>query len=840
MANVGTTNKYQSRYRVMQMRVILVYILRLFGYTCLQLLMHSTTQPFQELTLNHPHARQPDSLRTTHGAAATSFKKTGIAVGISGAMLMPLAAMAQAAPAVAAEGPVQALGEVIIYGTKIDPNPNAEVGAPYKAKTSGDARHTRPLAETPQTIAVITKAAINDSGLTDLKQILGAQPGITLGTGENGNAFGDRYIIRGQEARSDVFVDGLRDPGMTTRESFAIEQVEISKGPNSSFAGRGTAGGAVNAITKQATLDKDFSILSLGAGSDKQKRVTADVNKGFGDHFALRANALYGDEGVPDRAPAKRGRKGVALSGLWERDRDLSVTLDYYGLRTRDYSPDLGYFLVGAVPNRVPATNVPVYAQASDFLQSDVDTLTARVNWAIAPGLRLTSLTRYGKSNNSYVTTGASSATRYDGATGLAYTTPVIDKGHTGWQDVDYFAHQSNLRWDKTLAGLKHEFIVGAEYTDHKVVSGNFAITNSGAFNCKDSAGIGANNAYCFTSSSGVPVANLNKLAGRSATRLGYNQDWQVRTVALTAMDTVDLTDRLTAFGGVRADHFDLSLVRRNNLTSVITGDYGYKDTLVNGHFGLSYKVLPKLIVYASAASAQDINGGEADSGTSSGYGGAVLYQNSIAGAKPETSVNFELGAKWNLFGDKLLATAALFQTRKSDVMEGANYDTVGTFNTGKNRVRGAEFGLSGNLTDKLSAQVGGAVMKSRVLDSATAVNLGRPLSNFAEKSFSAQAKYQLTDAFSFGAVARYEGNRCGGQPDTAVAYAPTGECAQPVPSFTVYDMFAAYRFSKKLDLRVNALNVANKDYFTAVYRSGAFLYKGDARAVRVTLNYEI
>jgi catecholate siderophore receptor len=795
--------------------------------------------------LNHPQAQQPKSLRNNHGGAAPSLKKSGIAMGLSGAMLLPLAAMAQTAPAAPTEGQVQALGEVVIYGSKLDPNPNAEVGAPYKAKTSGDSRHTRPLAETPQTIAVITKAAINDSGMSDLKQILGAQPGITLGTGENGNAFGDRYIIRGQEARSDVFVDGLRDPGMTTRESFAVEQVEISKGPNSSFAGRGTAGGAVNAITKQATLDKDFSILSLGAGSDNQKRVSADINKGFGDHFAVRANLLYGDEGVPERAPADRGRKGVALSGLWERDRELSVTLDYYGLRTKDNSPDLGYFLVGAVPNRLPATKVPLYAQNGDFLQSDVDTLTARVNWTVAPGLRLTSLTRYGKSNNAYVTTGASSATRYDGATGLAYITPVIDSGHTGWQDVDYFAHQSNLRWDKTLAGLKHEFIVGAEYTDHKVVSGNFAITNSGAFNCRsvdvrNPAPIGANNGYCFTNSSGVPVANLRSLAGRSATRLGYNQDWRVKTVALTAMDTVDLTERLTAFGGVRADHFDLSLVRRNNLSSAISGDYGYNDTLVNGHFGLSYKVLPKLIVYASAASAQDINGGEADSGTSSGYGGAVLYQNSIAGAKPETSANLELGAKWNLFGDKLLATAALFQTKKSDVMEGANYDTVGTFNTGTNRVRGAEFSVSGNLTDKLSAQIGGAVMQSRVLDSATPVNIGRPLSNFAEKSFSAQARYQLSNAFSFGAAARHESGRCGGQPDTAVTYAPTGECAQPVPSFTVYDVFAAYRFTKKLDVRVNVLNVANQDYFTAVYRSGAFLYKGDARAVRVTLNYEI
>ena len=787
------------------------------------------------------------------------MRKTSLAMGISGALLMPLTAMAQSAPSAASAVLASqdlAMGQVVIYGKALDPNPNAEVGAPYKAKTSGDARHTRPLAETPQTISVITKAAINDSGLTDLKQILGAQPGITLGTGENGNAFGDRYIIRGQEARSDVFVDGLRDPGMTTRESFAVEQVEISKGPNSSFAGRGTAGGAINAITKQATLDKDFSILSVGAGSANQKRVTADLNKGFGDHFALRANVLYSDEDVPDRGPANRGRKGVALSGLWERDRDLSVTLDYYGLRTKDRSPDLGYYLAGTLPNRAPAKDVPVYAQTGDFLQSDVDTVTARVNWKIAPALRLTSLTRYGKSSNAYVTTGANSSIapalcaaiptpsgcRFNGATGLAYPTVALDRGHTGWQEINYFAHQSNVRWDKELLGLKHEFIVGVEYTDHKVVSGNYALTNSGAFNCKTTAGIGANNAFCFTNSGGVPVADLANLAGRTATRLGFNQDWRVKTMALTAMDTVDLTERLTAFGGVRADYFDLSLVRRNNLTSVVTGEYGYKDTLVNGHLGLSYKVLPKLIVYGSAASAQDINGGEADSGVASGYGGAVLYQNSIAGAKPETSINLELGAKWNLLNDKLLATAAVFQTKKSDVMEGANYDTIGTFNSGKNRVRGVELGLAGNLSDNLSAQVGAAVMQSRVLDSFVPLNIGRPLANFANQSFSAQAKYQLTQAFSFGTAARYESDRCGGQPDTAAGYSlgADPQCAQPVPSFSVFDVFAAYRFSKKLDVRVNVLNVGNKDYFTAVYRSGAFLYKGDARAVRVTLNYEI
>lgn len=765
--------------------------------------------------------QKPRSLRLADGVAAS----------LSTAMLLPLGAMAQTAtqPAVTATLPT-----VTVQEQAIDPNPNAEVGAPYKAKTSADTRHTRPLAETPQTIQVVTGEAIRDSGATDLKQILSAQPGITLGTGENGNAFGDRYIIRGQEARSDVFVDGLRDPGMTTRESFATEQIEITKGPNSSFAGRGSAGGAVNAVTKQATLDYDFTRISAGVGTDKHLRLTADVNKGFGDKFALRANALYGTEDVPDRSPSQRDRKGLALSGLWQLNDDLSVTLDYYGLRGEDKRPDLGYYLVGTQPNRRPAKGVPVYAQDNDFLRSDVDTATARIQYRFAPDLQLTSLTRYGTSDNGYATTGASfNATAQRAA---------LSGSHTGWQDVSYFAHQDNLRWDKEIGGLKHEFIFSFEYTDHKVKSGNYGVTSRGTPNCITNTTATSPNGYCITDANGNPVANLGSLAGRSYERRGMTRDWRVKTTALSVMDTVDLNDKWTVFGGLRADHYKLTMGTFSNTganAGAQTGDYGFSDTLVNGHLGASYKVAPKGIVYASIGTAQDINGGEPDTGTSSGYGGLVIYNGSAAGAKPETSRNLEIGTKWNLLNDKLLATAAIFQTTKNDVMEGANYDTEGTFNTGKNRVHGIEFGLAGNITKDFQVQAGAAFMKSKVLKSSNAANVGNPLSNFADRAFAIQGKYQLTPALSVGAAARYESNRCGGQPDTGAGYA-NGLCSQPVPSYSVYDLFATYTINKHANVRVNVLNAGNKDYYTAVYRSGSFLYKGDARAVRVTLNLDL
>jgi catecholate siderophore receptor len=52
------------------------------------------------------------------------------------------------------------------------------------------------------------------------------------------------------------------------RENFYTEQVEILRGPGSTFAGRGTAGGAINIVTKQAG-DRDFvDFKAIGGFSD--------------------------------------------------------------------------------------------------------------------------------------------------------------------------------------------------------------------------------------------------------------------------------------------------------------------------------------------------------------------------------------------------------------------------------------------------------------------------------------------------------------------------------------------------------------------------------------------
>lgn len=759
---------------------------------------------------------------------AVGFAPSTLALAISGALVTGVAT--------AEENSIELNKLKVEESVTPDTNPYAVPGSPYLAETLSDPRRTKPLAETPQTITVLTGTQIKESGRSDLREILDAQPGITLGTGENGNAFGDRYIIRGYEARSDVFVDGLRDPGMTVRESFASEQVEISKGPSATFAGRGTTGGAVNSATKRASTEYDFSKVSAGIGTDSHHRVTLDTNQVINYDTAIRANILHAAEDVPDRSPGERERKGAAFSISHQPTDELQITADYYHFQG-DEKPDLGTYIDRDSGEVVK--DVPVYLQDEDFLESQVDTATLRIGYEISPQTRIVNLSRYGTTENGYLMTGTSGTTGYNSeADALADTngySTITGSTHQGWQEVEYFANQLNLLTNQEFGGLNHEMVFSLSYTDQTVLNGTYENEATGTSNCWAAGRGGVGESYCFTDADGNNVSGINSLLKRDVAKSDWDSDWNIKTTSLSAMDTVDLNEKWTVFGGLRYDYYDYSLSAFGRGDTEAT-DYANTDSTVNGHVGASVKITPKANVYASYSTASNINGGESDVGTSCGYGGLCIdSDNPDRMGDPETTESWELGTKWRFNDDKFLATAAVFHTTKKDVYEqgdGTGYDTNGTLNTGKNRVNGVEFGLAGNITEKLSIQAGVTFMNAKVLESYDEENVGKTLANFADKSASVQLRYQATPKFAFGGGATYEGARFTGQPDSA-ANEELG-----VPEYTVFDAFATYKVNRDMLLRLNVGNVFDEDYYLAAYRSGSFTYIGDRRNAELTLEY--
>ncbi|WP_305856116.1 TonB-dependent receptor [Balneatrix alpica] len=691
------------------------------------------------------------------------------------------------------------LDTLVVVESKLpaDANPYAEPGAPYKAKSLSDKRRSRDIADTPQTMTVLTKDLIEDSGKTELKDLLSAQPGITLGTGEGGNSFGDRYIIRGYEARSDVYTDGLREPGLITRETFALDQVEITKGPSSTFAGRGSTGGAVNTVTKKAILDDDFTTLSAGLGSDGYQRYSTDSNQALNDKVAVRANLLYTQADTPSRAPAGEGRQGALLAATIAATDKLTINADYYHFSTDDRTdPGIAY-------NRTSGSFLKydyVGQDGLDFQKTGADIFTLGLDYDFGNGVRLENKSRLGNTSNDYIVSVYSSRS----SSGL--------RSFTGWQDNDYLGNQTNLLIDRDIAGRRHTIIAGAEYAKETVKSGNYAITTSNSFVLN-------------------PYSAQHNLWQGSTSKNAMASKLELETLSAYLMDTVTLTDKLEVFAGARYDYFDYHLFTTSNSKT-----YAYDDGFWNGHLGAVFSAWDNGKLYASWSTSSNINGGEADAGTNCGYGGLCSDSaGNYAAAEPEQSTNYEVGVKFNLNDDRLLATAALFQITKDDVIEGGNdsYASGGSLNTGKNRVEGIELGLSGNLTDKLSGQVGVALMNSETLASYNASNIGLPKANFSEKSAHLQLRYQATPKFAFGGNLTYASEIFGGQPDAGAT------SSVRLPSYRVYDLFATYNFSQDLELRANLQNVTDEEYYTAVYRGGSIVYLGDARSANLTLTYK-
>jgi catecholate siderophore receptor len=630
---------------------------------------------------------------------------------------------------------------------------------------------------------------------------------------------------------------------MTTRETFAVEQIEITKGPSSTFAGRGAEGGAVNSITKQASTDYDFTKVDLGVGTDDYYRGTVDANFRLSDYAAVRVNGLYASDEVPNRNFSDRERWGVAASALFAPTDTVRLLVDYYHLSADDL-PDLGGYMprpTGTRPGDVtvyePWHDVPNYAQSEDFLESDVDTVTARLTWEAGPNITLMNSARYGETQNGYVVTGLRGGA-YNAASGTY--APLTLSSHQGYQDVSYFVNQFNALGKLYTGELYHQLILGAEYSDYEVSNGVFTLTPTGAPNCTTGTAT-TPNAWCITDANRNVLFDddgIHDILQRDIARGPRDSEWNVETWSLYLMDTVDVNDWLTVNGGVRVDSFDYS--NAVGTTNVQTYEYG--DTLWNGHAGITVKPHEEGIVYLTWGTAKNINGGESDLGGNCGYGGVCVpndpsYQ--IGDGSAESTESWELGTKWDLFDDRFLVTGALFQITKDGVFEtaGTGYEPGGSLNTGSNRVRGVEVGVVGNITDQLMAQVTGTIMDSEILESNVPAREGLKLSNFSEEQFFGQLRYQATEAFAVGVSATYKGEMFAGQPDTAASYDPLLEVyTYRVPDYWTFDAFATYRINGALQARLNVTNIGNEDYYLAGYQSGHFLYKGDERRATLTL----
>ncbi len=380
-----------------------------------------------------------------------------------------------AAPQAGAQGGQAAQAGAGGGAAPADANPYADPKAPYKADRLSSNKFTQPLLNTPRTVTVLTKEILEDKNATTLKEIARSTAGVTLGSGEGGNAFGDRFFIRGFDARNDIFVDGVRDPGVSLRENFYTEQVEILRGPGSTFAGRGTAGGALNIVTKTAK-DQDFTDMKFsGSPSDNSKRIAVDVNKVISPILAVRVNGLFQDANVAGRNYITDDRNGVSGSVVFKPIENFTLTANY----THSYQNGLPDF--GIPYNRnanrpfaegVTSRNTWYGLLNRDFQKYRQDFGTFTGEYRVNDDLTITSRLRQSRSVVDYIGTLTQSANQ-------AASTVNIG-AQSRYQVTNVLASQTDINYKFATGPVKHEVVLGAEYSREGLTRTNYSGTRVG------------------------------------------------------------------------------------------------------------------------------------------------------------------------------------------------------------------------------------------------------------------------------------------------------------------------------------------------------------------------
>ncbi|MEG0884390.1 MAG: TonB-dependent receptor plug domain-containing protein, partial [Janthinobacterium sp.] len=408
------------------------------------------------MTLKHTAgaAKPAAAIRSRKHQQAAAPRMHGTALAAFATLAMPLALHAQTV-----DKPQQ-LQEVKVIGTA-----ERLIQAPVK---SANDKLTAPLLDTPKSVTVIPAEIISQTGAVSLTDALRTVPGITIGAGEGGNPVGDNLFIRGYNAQTDTYIDGIRDTGSQSREIFALEQIEVVKGPNSAYGGRSSAGGGVNLISKTPKVD-DFTNATVGLGSAKYRRATLDANRVVSDDVAVRVNVMAHDAHVAGRDYINGDRWGIAPSVTFGLKSATQATLSYYHMQSSEL-PDTGLpfnnpFSSGANVakngNGTPV-NVPrdtFYGLVNrDFrdTQSDIGTIDVRHDFGNKLVLR--NVTRYGKTSNDYVWT------QPDDSKGntMLYGT-VWRRANTRVTDTDALANATSLGGEFMSGTVKHTYTVGME-----------------------------------------------------------------------------------------------------------------------------------------------------------------------------------------------------------------------------------------------------------------------------------------------------------------------------------------------------------------------------------------
>lgn len=677
--------------------------------------------------------------------------------------------------------------------------PNETIQIVAETAIVSSPKYTEPIRDIPQSITVISQDIIEKQGATTLREVLTNVPGITITAGEGGAPAGDNLTLRGFSARNDIYVDGVRDLGPQSRDPFNLEQVEIVKGPNSSFTGRGSTGGTINLVSKLPNLRRSIAG-TFALGTDETKRGTLDLNAPVNDTVAVRLNAVAHDSKYAGREAVGFRRYGVAPSITFGLGTPTRYSFSYFHLEQENIS-DYGIPWVPVTNNALAAFRDKPAPVPRDtfygFIDRDKEKLgadlgTFRYEHEFNDIFAVRSQLRYGRSTRDSMATPPRFANN---------NSTAINREMRSWiTKDDIWDNQTDFTARFRTGNIEHSTVFGTNLTYEK----NIRILRSAPNSPTTLLNPNPNDVY-------TGLITVSPFAG----------DVVGKTFAVYGFDTIKFNKYFEAVGGLRWDYFDVEGVSAG-ITSVTP--ISQTTRLLSGRAALVFKPVEAGSIYASFGNSLNpsLEG--------------LSYQTATTATNldPEKTRNYELGVKWGFFDSRLLLTSAVFRIDKTNARTpGVNPGDPPIILDGRQRVDGVEIGATGNITRNWQIMAGYAFLDSEILKSntpPTVVNgvpiseLGKELINTPRNSFNLYSTYTFRKLF-VGGGPRFVDRRFGNNINTRF-----------VDSYWIVDAVASYQLTKNIDIRVNGYNLTDKYYFSQI--AGGHVVPGAGRSILVTTGF--
>jgi catecholate siderophore receptor len=686
------------------------------------------------------------------------------------------------------------------------------------------------LRDIPQSVTVVTERLIDDRNLDTVKEALKNTAGITFLAAEGGE---EDIRLRGfaLQATGDLFIDGMRDPAIYDRDTFAMDRMEVLRGSASMLFGRGSTGGAVNQVSKVPRLIDEHQV-DLTLGNHKYVRATGDFNIMTGESAALRLNAMAtkADNNGSGASLDKRGMAVAYRTGIGERDEFLA------SLYHLDNNNGVNYGMPFIAPARGSSdrTLLPVdpdtnYGLASDYNDSSATIAGLAHTHRFSRDSELKTQVRVGKFDRDLRSGAIRFCTQGVNQQTGAITNPncptsvsldsfgpgtVLTRGtHLKIQKLDSVQAQSDFSTKFDALGVKHELIAGVDVSrEERTVYAARSAAQGGVTITKPTTTVG-------TPEDGASVNEASRV-------LRVNNAYVATGVGAYVQDVIQVAPAWKVVGGVRYDNlngdYDINAIPDAAPGPVTATKYRMHVSEFSPRIGALFQPTPLHSFHVSAGSSFNTSGD------------AYSLSASNADTDPEKSVNLELGAKLDSADKRFSTRLAVFRSTKTNERN-TDPDLPVTVLSGKRHVAGFEADITGRLTPQW--EVYGSYMWLPVArvdkaapcpatgacaQSAIGERPGDRPSLTPEHSGTVWSTYQFTPRLRLGAGLNFRS----AQSPTRVAF--------KVPAYTTVDLMAEYTFDfDRLSIKAYLANATDKLYADQLYP--AHYIPGAGRTLQVT-----